>query len=77
MLKFLKSKLIKLKKLEETIENNSDKIVISEENNIIKTDIKEEVMMNDFCIALDKSELIKDLFISIRILITKDRVRKI
>lgn len=85
MLNFIKNKLKKLKKLEESkeleeyevIEDNSDKIIISELNNIIKIDITEEVTMNDFCIASDKSELIKDLFIPIRVLITKDGSRKI
>lgn len=85
MFNFLKNKLKKLKRLEEDkeskqqeiMEDNSDKIIISENNNIIKIDITEEVTMNDFCIASDKSDLIKDLFIPIRILITKDGSRKI
>lgn len=85
MLNFLKNKLNKLKKLEEKkeleehekLEDNSDKIIISGYDDIIKIDIIEEVTMNDFCIASDKSELIKDLFIPIRVLITKDGSRKI
>lgn len=86
MLNFLKEKLKKIKNLEEKItitqtqeiiEDNSDKIIISANNNIIKINITEGVTMNDFCIASDKSELIKDLFIPIRILITKDGSRKI